>query len=90
MLFMIVEHFKNGDAVPVYRRFRDHGRMAPDGVTYVGSWVTTDLARCFQIMEAPDRARLDEWIDRWSDLADFEIISVVTSAEAVAAVAPRL
>jgi hypothetical protein len=47
MLFLIVEHFKNGDAVPVYRRFRDRGRMAPDGVTYLGSWVTTDLARCF-------------------------------------------
>lgn len=90
MLFMIVEHFKGGDPVPVYRRFRDRGRMAPPDVSYVGSWVTPDIARCFQIMEAPDRARLDEWIVNWADVADFEVTPVITSAEAQAAVAPRL
>jgi hypothetical protein len=90
MLFMIVERFRNGDPVPVYRRFRDHGRMAPDGVAYVGSWVTQDLSRCFQIMDAPDRARLDEWIAKWADVADFEVIAVMTSADAQAALAPRL
>jgi uncharacterized protein DUF3303 len=90
MLFMIVEHFKGGDPAPVYRRFRDHGRMAPDGVTYVGSWVTHDLSHCFQIMEAPDRARLDGWIANWADLVDFEVTAVMTSAEARAAVASRL
>ena len=90
MLFMIVERFRNGDPVPVYRRFRDHGRMAPAEVIYVGSWVTPDLARCFQVMEAPDRARLDEWIAKWCDVADFEVTPVITSADAQAAVAPRL
>jgi uncharacterized protein DUF3303 len=90
MLFMVVEHFKNGDAVPVYRRFREQGRLAPDAVTYVGSWVTSDLTRCFQIMEAPERALLDQWIARWADLVDFEVVSVITSAEAAALVAPRL
>ena len=90
MLFMVIEHFKHGDAVPVYRRFREQGRLAPPGVTYVNSWVTSDLARCFQIMEAPDRALLDQWLARWSDLVDFEVAAVITSADAAASVAPRL
>ena len=90
MLFMVIEHFKNGDAVPVYRRFREQGRLAPPGVNYVNSWVTSDLARCFQIMDAPDRALLDQWLARWTDLVDFEVVPVVTSAEAAASVAPRL
>jgi hypothetical protein len=90
MLFMVVEHFKNGDAVPVYRRFREQGRLAPAGLNYVGSWVTSDLTRCFQIMESPERALLDQWIAQWADLVDFEIVPVITSAEAAASVAPRL
>lgn len=90
MLFMVVEHFKNGDAVPVYRRFRDQGRMAPDGLKYVASWVTADLTRCYQLMEGADRTLLDEWMQRWTDLVDFEVTVVLTSAEAVATVAPRL
>ena len=90
MLFMVVEHFKNGDAVPVYRRFREQGRLAPPGLNYVNSWVTSDLTRCFQIMEAPDRALLDQWLARWIDLVDFEVVPVITSTEAAASVAPRL
>lgn len=90
MLFMVIEHFRNGDAVPVYRRFRDQGRMAPDGLTYVASWVTTDLTRCYQLMECTDRTLLDEWMLRWTDLVSFEVVPVLTSAEAVAAIAPRL
>jgi uncharacterized protein DUF3303 len=82
MLFMIVERYRNGDAVPVYRRFHEQGRLAPPGLNYVNSWVSTDLETCYQIMDSPDRALLDEWIARWSDLVDFEVIPVVTSAEA--------
>jgi hypothetical protein len=90
MLYMVVEHFKNGDAVPVYRRFRERGRMAPIGLTYISSWVTADLTRCFQIMESPNRALLDQWLAQWADLVDFEVLPVITSAEAAASVAPRL
>jgi hypothetical protein len=90
MQFMVLERFKEGDAVPVYRRFRDHGRMAPAGVQYVTSWVSSDLSMCFQVMEAADRAALDEWIARWDDLVDFEIIPVITSSDAVALMSPRL
>jgi hypothetical protein len=90
MLFFIIEHFKNGDAVPVYRRFRDEGRLTPPGLTYVTSWVTTDFTRCYQVMECADRALLDAWFARWSDLIDFEAFPVITSADMQAAIAPRL
>ena len=90
MLFMIVEHFRAGEYLPVYRRFRDRGRLAPDGLRYVSSWVTEDFRHCYQVMECDDRALLDAWIANWEDLVDFEIVPVVTSAEAVAAITPRL
>ncbi|HEU0015383.1 MAG TPA: DUF3303 family protein [Longimicrobium sp.] len=90
MLYMIVEHFREGDAVPVYRRFRDRGRLAPEGLAYVQSWVTDDLRRCYQVMECGDRALLDQWMAQWQDIVDFEVIPVVTSAEAFARVEPRL
>ena len=90
MLYLVIERFCDGDPVPVYRRFRDRGRLMPAGVAYRGSWVTEDLQRCFQIMECDDRRLLDEWIGNWNDITDFEVIPVITSAEALAAVAPRL
>lgn len=89
-LYMVVEHFKGGDAVPVYRRFRDRGRLAPEGLSYVSSWVDTKLERCFQLMETDDRALLDRWLAQWRDLVDFEVYPVITSAEAVKRIAPQL
>ena len=83
-LYMVVEHFKNGDAAPVYRRFRDHGRLAPEGLVYVSSWVDTGLERCSQLMETDDRRLLDEWLARWNDLVEFEVIPVLSSEEAAA------
>jgi hypothetical protein len=90
MLYMIVEHFREGKALPVYRRFQDQGRLAPDGLRYVASWVTADLRRCFQIMECDDPALLAQWTTRWEDLIEFEVVPVITSADAAAAVAARL
>jgi hypothetical protein len=81
MRFMVIEHFRDGDPRPVYRRFRDEGRLAPDGVAYVASWVTDDLRRCYQVMECDDRALLDAWIARWSDLVEFEVIPVLITGE---------
>ncbi|HEY7474119.1 MAG TPA: DUF3303 family protein [Vicinamibacterales bacterium] len=89
MLFLIIEHFKGGNPVPVYRRFRDQGRMMPAGLSYVSSWVTQDFAHCYQVMESDGRGPLDDWIGRWADLIDFEVVPVVTSADAQAALAPR-
>ena len=90
MLYVIIERFRNADAVPVYRRFRDRGRLAPDGLRYVASWVTTDMTRCYQVMECDDPALLSQWTDRWKDIVDFEVVPVMTSAEAAASIAPRL
>ena len=90
MRYMIIEHFRHGDPLPVYRRFRDQGRHAPDGLRYVDSWVTHDLAHCYQVMECEERALLDAWIANWADLVDFEVIPVHSSAEVRGLVAPRL
>ena len=86
-LFMVVEHFLNGDAAPVYRRFKEHGRMAPDGLRYISSWVDENLATCYQLMETDDRTLLDEWIRNWKDLVEFEVHPVISSQEAAQRVA---
>ncbi|HZI95100.1 MAG TPA: DUF3303 family protein [Patescibacteria group bacterium] len=90
MLFMIVERYRNSDAVPVYRRFRDRGRLAPDGLTYVSSWVDTRLERCYQLMETDDATLIDRWIASWDDLVEFEVVPVITSREAAEKIAPLL
>jgi len=90
MLFMVVETFRDADARPVYRRFRERGRLAPDGLRYIASWVSDDLRRCFQVMECDERALLDAWMDRWRDIVDFEVIPVMTSAAALEAITPSL
>lgn len=87
---MVIETFRDGDAVPVYKRFKARGRLAPEGLRYVASWVTSDLKRCYQVMESEDRALLDEWIANWSDIVDCEVLPVITSADAAAAVAPKI
>lgn len=90
MLFMVIEMFRNGDPVPVYRRFRDRGRMMPEGVEYLGSWVTNDLSRCYQVMQCAERRLLDEWMANWQDITEFEVVPVMPSPDAAAAVASRL
>ena len=83
MLFMVVEHFKDRDPAPVYKRFAEQGRLMPDGLSYVNSWIEVGMDRCFQVMETEDPALLQEWIKNWGDLVDFEVVPVVTSAEMV-------
>jgi hypothetical protein len=89
-MYMVIENFKNGDAVPVYRRFRDRGRMAPAGLSYLSSWVNDELDRCYQLMETEDRALLDQWMANWSDLVDFEVQPVITSNQAAEKIGARL
>lgn len=89
-VFMVIEHFRPGRAPDVYRRFRDRGRMAPEGVRYISSWVDLEFRRCFQVMEAADEAMLREWTNNWSDLVDFEIVQVRTSEQAAKAIALEL
>lgn len=90
MLFMVVERFKNRDAKAVYRRLRDQGRGAPDGLKYVGSWIEANFDRCFQLMECDDARLLQRWVAVWSDLIEFEIVPVVPSAETREAIEPLL
>ena len=86
---MVIERFKAGDPTLVYRRFEKRGRLAPHGVRYIGSWVTLDLTCCYQVMETADRSLLEEWMGQWADLVRFEVVDVITSAEAAATVTRR-
>ena len=90
MQFMVIERFRDRDAKAVYRRFRDSGRMMPEGLRYVGSWVETNFDRCFQIMECDDARLLQQWIVNWSDLADFEVVPVVSSDQTRETILPLL
>lgn len=83
MLYMVIERFKEGAAPEIYRRFRDKGRMMPDGLEYVSSWIDVDLKICYQLMQAEDASLFPLWTDNWNDLMDFEIVPVRTSAETV-------
>ena len=90
MRFMVVETFRNQDAKAVYRRFRDHGRQMPEGLTFIESWVAADLSRCFQLMEADDPALFQQWIAQWSDLAAFEVVPVTAGKDTAAALSGLL
>ena len=82
MLFMVIEKFKNRSARQVYRRARQKGRMLPEGLHYINSWVATDFNRCFQLMETEDPALFSKWTAHWEDLVEFEIIPAISSEEA--------
>ena len=86
MLFMVIENFRRQDAKSVYRRFQEKGRLMPEGLKFVHSWVAADLSRCFQVMECDAAALLQQWVTEWSDLVEFEIVPVVSGAEAAKAV----
>jgi hypothetical protein len=79
MLFMVIERFKNRDARAVYLRFKEKGRMAPEGLSYLGSWVESNFDRCFQVMECDDEKLLQIWANQWRDLVDFEFVPVHSS-----------
>ena len=89
-MFMVIERNRNQDAKSVYRRFRDKGRLMPDGLTFVSSWVSADLGRCFQVMETDDIAQLQRWVVEWSDLTDFEIVPVLSGKETAEALSGQL
>jgi Protein of unknown function (DUF3303) len=91
MLFMIIERFKDNDMLPIYQRIRDEGRMFPEGLKYIDSWVEPNFSRCFQLMECDDLCLLQEWILKWRGFgATFEIVPVVNSKETQAVIQPLL
>lgn len=81
MQFMVIEYFRDQDARSIYDRLEERGRQLPDGLEFVQSWVTADLARCFQVMECTNVTLLQRWVARWSDLIEFEIVPVVAGGE---------
>lgn len=81
MLYMVIEHFRDGAASKIYDRFRERGRMMPEGLGYVASWISDDLKTCWQVMETDDRERFEQWTRNWDDLMEFEIVPVRTSDE---------
>jgi hypothetical protein len=90
MLFMVIERFRDRDAKAIYRRFREQGRMMPDGLNYVGSWIEANFDRCFQLMECDDARLLQDWLLNWNDLMECEIVPVVPSKETRELVESRL
>jgi hypothetical protein len=80
MLFMVIERFRQQDAVAVYRRLEEQGRQMPAGLTFVDSWVEASNARCFQLIETDDVAAIQRWVSRWQDLVSFEVVPVVSGA----------
>jgi hypothetical protein len=83
MLYMVYERFKEGAVPEIYRRLREKGRMMPEGLDYVSSWIDLDLTKCYQLMQTEDASIFPRWIQHWKDLMDFEIVPVRTSAETV-------
>jgi Domain of unknown function (DUF3303) len=88
MLFMVIERFRSQDALAVYRELRAKGRQMPESLSFVGSWVSADVSRCFQLMECDDVTLLQRWVARWSHLIEFEIVPVVPGKDTAAALPP--
>jgi hypothetical protein len=80
--YMVIEKFKNGDNISVYRRFRDKGRLAPEGLKYISSWIDESILCCYQIMETHDSKLLEQWMNNWEDIIDFDVFPVISSKEA--------
>lgn len=86
MVYMIIERFHPGKVKELYKRFDERGRTLPEGVHYINSWINEEVSVCYQVMESSSEEKLQEWISHWNDLAGFEVIPVITSAEAKAKV----
>jgi hypothetical protein len=90
MLFMVIEHFRNQDAIAIYTHLRDKGRGLPEGLRYIDSWVEPNFDRCFQLMDCEDLRLVQEWVLHWRELGTFEIVPVVPSKETRETVTPFL
>ena len=82
MLYMVIERFVDSNPKPIYARLAEKGRMMPEGLIYVSSWISEDFSTCWQVMETEESAKFEEWISEWNDLVEFEVVPVMASAEA--------
>jgi hypothetical protein len=83
MIYIVIEHFKNRNVKEIYKRLEEKGRMMPEGLVYISSWIETNYDRCFQVMKCDDEKLLHEWASNWNDLMEFEFIPVIESREMV-------
>lgn len=90
MLFMVIERYRDQDAATIYGRFKDKGRLAPEGLKVVHSWVEANFDRCFLLIECDDPRDMQRWVMGWRDLVTFEFCPVVPSKDTVATVEPFL
>ncbi|MCB9081664.1 MAG: DUF3303 family protein [Lewinellaceae bacterium] len=90
MLYLIIEKFYPGKVKELYQRLDTEGRFLPDGVTYVGSWIDENIETCYQVMDSPSREKLQEWMDHWAGYCEWEVMPVITSAQAKEKVLGRL
>jgi Protein of unknown function (DUF3303) len=74
--YMVIESFFPGCKDKVYERFHQKGRMLPDGLAYVNSWLEKDGDRCFQLMETNDPSLFKAWFEHWKDLAAMELVEL--------------
>lgn len=89
-MFMVIEDFRRYDRKAIYRRARDKGRLLPDGLRFVESWVAADMGRCFQLMETDDVTLLQRWVAEWCDLTEFEIVPVTLGRDTAKALSAQL
>jgi hypothetical protein len=84
---MVIEQYTAG-ADAIYARAAEQGRMLPEGLHYLDSWIVDSdpIERCYQLMETDDPSLFEEWRSHWADLGDFEIVPVIKSDEAAARV----
>ena len=79
--YMVIEKFKPGCKGKIYEIFHSKGRMLPEGLNYINSWLEKDGDRCFQLMETNDPQLFQVWQNNWKDLGDFGTIEVVEIGE---------
>ena len=82
MTYLIIERFYPEKVKALYQRFEAEGRLLPDGVQYLNSWIDEKIETCYQLMESDTQEKLLEWVSRWSEFATFDIIPVISSDQA--------
>jgi len=74
--YMVVERFKPGLMEKNYEVYNSQGRMFPEGLYYLNSWVNAGNNVCFQLMESNDPSLFEEWFEKWEEFVEFELYPI--------------